>query len=99
MQAKGIALGAMTPSKFPLHTGRFLRIDPLHLLPHNQHICLTNFHHFYSPEFLYWLNIDEKYIQTKINIYKSEVFSLGLMMLEIATCPNSKPKFHKPGLR
>lgn len=34
-----------------------------------------------------------------IDPYKSEVFAFGLLILELATCPASKPKFHKSSLK
>lgn len=56
MQGNNIALGNISANSFSLTTGRFLKLEVLHLLPKNEHIFNINFNNYYSPEFLYQIN-------------------------------------------
>ena len=93
LQANRVALGNISGSSFALSKGKFLKLRVLHLLPDNEHIRQFTLHSYYSPEFLYWLNHGEQF--QEISLFKSEVFSFALLLLEVATCPAPKPKFHK----
>jgi hypothetical protein len=97
MESGGVVLGMFSASIFNLEKGRYLSAEVLHLMPENAHANAISTHNYYSPEKLKMISCSATPAEP-IDPFKSEVFSFGLLILEVATCPASKPKFHKPAM-
>lgn len=96
MSLNKVALGSMNLSMFGLGEGRFVRLEVLHLLPNNEHTRSRDLDNYYSPEMIKRLANEKS--DEEFDFCKSEVFAFGLVLLELATCPLNKPKFHSPQL-
>lgn len=100
-------MGVCSPNMLYLVKGRFLAFEVLHILPDNEHTRIISLHSYYSPEQLqaFSSSLDPFSHNSHSASFslpfpqKSEVFSFGLLLLELATCPNVRPKFHRSNLR